>query len=423
MHAVLAERVEIVVRVRRLQRRADGRKARIADGRRRQALVHTQVVGRILIEVRLRERAGIVLAVRVAETVDDRRVDLELMVGLADVVEAVVDHGGDVRAVLAIRLLFNERGNNEDLLKRIAGLLHLRHQLIVHALREVVEQAADGVRRVLVDEELIGVREKIALEPGDAGLAGVEEAVVEAPALRRAEQRILAVDAVLGQQRNDLPHAVALRDRDGDGIGVDGRVAVAHALNERVVVHVGVELIGADADLVARVAHRAEELEEPLVFDQPLVFELCRNGVDVVVLRDLDGRGERLLIERTHIVRQQPANARQDRRYGDHKDQPKQKAALAALAAIPPAALLARGALRGMGRTLAALAADLPGVPSRGVVFFLMIHKRTALLFKNPKSFFSGQAPICIFPHRIRQSMTSEVKRKCATTMTAPACG
>ena len=89
----------------------------------------------------------------------------------------------------------------------------------------------------------------------------------------------------------------------------------------------------------------------------------------------------------------------------------------------PPGALLARGALRGMGRTLAALAADLPGVPSRGVVFFLMIHKRTALLFKNPKSFFSGQAPICIFPHRIRQSMTSEVKRKCATTMTAPACG
>ena len=139
MHAILAERVEIVVRVRRLQRRADGRKARIADGRGRQALVHTQVVGRILIEVRLRERAGIVLAVRVAETVDDRRVDLELMVGLADVVEAVVNHGGDVRAVLAIRLLFNERGNNEDLLKRIAGLLHLRHQLIVHALREVVE--------------------------------------------------------------------------------------------------------------------------------------------------------------------------------------------------------------------------------------------------------------------------------------------
>ena len=235
--------------------------------------MHTQVVGRILIEVRLRERAGIVLAVRGAETVDDRRVDLELMVGLADVVEAVVDHGGDVRAVRAIRLLFNERGNNEDLLKRIAGLLHLRHQLIVHALREVVEQAADGVRRVLIDEELVGVREKIALELGDAGLAGVEEAVVEAPALRRAEQRILAVDAVLGQQRNDLPHAVALRDRDGAGIGVDGRVAVAHALNERVVVHVGVELIGADADLVSRVAHRAEELEEPLVFDPPLVFE------------------------------------------------------------------------------------------------------------------------------------------------------
>ena len=78
MHAVLAERVEIVVRVRRLQRRADGREARIADGRGRQALVHTQVVGRILIEVRLRERAGIVLAVRVAETVDDRCVDLEL---------------------------------------------------------------------------------------------------------------------------------------------------------------------------------------------------------------------------------------------------------------------------------------------------------------------------------------------------------
>ena len=32
-----------------------------------------------------------VLAVRVAETVDDRCVDFELMVGLADVVEAVVD--------------------------------------------------------------------------------------------------------------------------------------------------------------------------------------------------------------------------------------------------------------------------------------------------------------------------------------------
>ena len=302
MHAVLAERVEIVVRVRRLQRRADGRKARIADGRRRQALVHTQVVGRILIEVRLRERAGIVLAVRVAETVDDRRVDLELMVGLADVVEAVVDHGGDVRAVLAIRLLFNERGNNEDLLKRIAGLLHLRHQLIVHALREVVEQAADGVRRVLIDEELVGVREKIALELGDAGLAGVEEAVVEAPALRRAEQRILAVDAVLGQQRNDLPHAVALRDRDGDGIGVDGRVAVAHALNERVVVHVGVEHIGAVLKAVGIAGDLGKEHEGPPVFNEAGVLELTRNPAHGGALFDFDAQVAAGLHEGQRVV-------------------------------------------------------------------------------------------------------------------------
>ena len=78
--------------------------------------------------------------------------------------QTVIDDGGDIPLIRTVRLLFNERGNNEDLLKRIAGLLHLRHQLIVHALREVVEQAADGVRRVLVDEELIGVREEVALQ-------------------------------------------------------------------------------------------------------------------------------------------------------------------------------------------------------------------------------------------------------------------
>ena len=126
----------------------------------------------------------------------------------------------------------------------------------------------------------------------------------------------------------------------------------------------------------------------------------------------------RLLIERAHIVRQQPANARQDRRYGDHKDQ-------AESGARGPCGDSAGGAPR--SRRSARNGADarrprggLPGVPSRGVVFFLVIHKRTALLFKNPKSFFGGQAPFAFSPHRIRQSMTSEVKCKCATTMTAP---
>ena len=72
MHAVLAERVEVIVRLRRLERRLNGGETGVRDGRGRQALVHREVVGRVVIEVAARERAGVV----VTKAVNERGVDL-----------------------------------------------------------------------------------------------------------------------------------------------------------------------------------------------------------------------------------------------------------------------------------------------------------------------------------------------------------
>ena len=72
VHLVLAEGVEVVVRLRRFERRLDGGETGVRDGRGRQALVHREVVGRVVIEVAARERAGVV----VTKAVNERGVDL-----------------------------------------------------------------------------------------------------------------------------------------------------------------------------------------------------------------------------------------------------------------------------------------------------------------------------------------------------------
>ena len=124
-------------------------------------------------------------------------------------------------------------------------------------------------------------------------------------------------------------------------------------------------------------AHLAEELEKPLVLDQPVILELCRDRIQIVIARDLDGRLDRRFVERTHVVRQQPAHTGQDRRHDQHKRQPQRKtAALPLLFQFLPLGAAARGAvLRALLRF-----ADALGVPAGGLIVVVLVAHSSSLL-------------------------------------------
>ena len=300
------------------------------------------------------------------------------MIRLADVVETVIDDRRDVLAVRAVRLLFDERGDGQDLVERIAGGLDLLHELIAHLCIKVVEQSRQRVRRVLVHEEFVGIGEEIALKARQVALfIVVDERIVEVRVHRRVGELFRRVDTILVHQRDDLADIIALGDRNFNGIRRERRVLVAHAVDERVVVHVAVDGVGADADAAFRVAEPAERLEEPLVLNEPLVVELRGDGVQVVVARDLDGRLDRCLVERAHVVRQQPAHTGEDRRRDEHEREPQRKAAaLPFLLQFLPLGAAARGAvLRALLRF-----ADALGVPAGGLIVVVLVAHSSSLL-------------------------------------------
>ena len=124
-------------------------------------------------------------------------------------------------------------------------------------------------------------------------------------------------------------------------------------------------------------AHLAEELKEPLVPDKSVLVELVGDGAEVIVARDLNGRLDRVFVERAHIVRQQPANACQDRRDDQHEREPQRKAAaLPFLLQFLPLGAAARGTvLRALLRF-----ADALGVPAGGLIVVVLVAHSSSLL-------------------------------------------
>ena len=357
MLAVLAQGIVVVIRSLRVEGGVDGGDAGVSDGRGGEPRVGVEVIGGVHLLVGVGEGP---LVVR--QGVEQSGVDVQHLIGAvaAAVVEAVIDDGGDLGVVRAVGLLLDEGGDGDDLLQAVAGLLHRLHPLLGHLAVEVVQQALDGGGGLLVQVELIGVREEVALQPGE--LAGIlDEVIGEAGGLGGLGQGLLRVDALAGQERQGLLDGVALGDGDLHHVGVQVAGGVVHGRDQGQVVHVLVEGIGADADLALGVAEAAHQLEKPGVVDEAVGFQLLRDAGEIILRRDLHLRLHRRPVERAELADHQPAAARQDG--GDHQHEEKVRDEPHPSAALLPGTVLLRPA-------------DFPGVPAGGVLLVISWHSK-----------------------------------------------
>ena len=170
--------------------------------------------------------------------------------------------------------------------------------------------------------ELIGVREQVALQT--AGVFGivVDEAVIVCGGPDGLQQIFFRIDALFRQQTDGLPHGIALGDGDGDSLRRQVAGGVVHAQDQRPVIHLRIQCIGADADLFVGMGDPGVELEKPLVFDQPRILKLIRHGGHAVLRRHLHrGLPQSTPVEGAEIRAQHPAHTRQNSGSQQDKDQ------------------------------------------------------------------------------------------------------
>ena len=95
-----------------------------------------------------------------------------------------------------------------------------------------------------------------------------------------------------------------------------------HAQDQRPVIHLRIQCIGADADLFVGMGDPGIELEKPLVLDEPCILELIRHGGHAVLRRYLHrGLPQSTPVEGTEIRAQHPAHTRQNGGSQQDKDQ------------------------------------------------------------------------------------------------------
>ena len=208
----------------------------------------------------------------------------------------------------------------------------------------------------------------------------LEEGEIEVVVGGGVLQLLHRTDALLLQQRKDLRLRHALGDGDGGDHAVGG--GGAHAGDQGPVVHVGVELIGARGDLgpllaglAGDVGEGAEELEDHLIFDEPLLLQFVCHLGHAVPLVDLHDGGERLLVQGQHVVGPDPAHAGQqggDAQHADDVDEhaPSAQPLFPAAARGGTALLLVLGG----GHPLPALAASVLGRAAALVPILFLRH-------------------------------------------------
>ena len=181
-----------------------------------------------------------------------------------------------------------------------------------------------------------------------------------------------------------------------------------HTQDQRPVVHLRIQLIGADADLLIGMGDTGVELKEPFILDEPRVVELVGHSGHTVLRCHLHGglfQGPP--VEGTEVGAHHPAHARQNGGGQQDKDQ----VACGAQHRVPsPAAGVALGAVCGRGPVLALGTPDLLGIPAGGIISSIFRHR---FLLTSPLraygtgqtvsacSFFHGQAHFHPFQHRI----------------------
>ena len=261
-----------------------------------------------------------------AEGVDDRRVDLKVREAVR-VTQTVIDDRGDQAALgRAAGLLLDHGGDRDQLIDRelmrgnvivieihIAVFLRevfveqveLTARLVGELAVKVGQQLVQHALGIVVLIEIIGIREQEALERILLPLRNMlQEPIVEACLRRALLQRLGRADVALFHQLKDLAAGIALRDRHADSRAV--RAVGHHALDERVIVIVVAQLIGARLDLAAGLGELAVKLEEPRILDEALVVELLRDLVYGGVFGDRDRMRIVRAAEGHHVLRAFP---------------------------------------------------------------------------------------------------------------------
>ena len=278
-----------------------------------------QVVGGIDRLVRVGDGTGVI-----RQTIEQGSVDLEQSYGLAGLLQAVIDDGGDIPLIRTVRLLFNEGGDDDHILHAVTHGFGLGggERILVDTVSEGIDQLTQSILGIVILVELIGVREQVALQT--AGVFGivVDEAVIVCGGPDGLQQIFFRIDALFRQQTDGLPHGIALGDGDGDSLRRQVAGGVVHAQDQRPVIHLRIQCIGADADLFVGMGDPGIELEKPLVLDEPCILELIRHGGHAVLRRHLHrGLPQSTPVEGAEIRAQHPAHTRQNSGSQQDKDQ------------------------------------------------------------------------------------------------------
>ena len=228
--------VEPVARF-RVQNGLDGVRARLVDGRGRQARVQTRVVGVVVIEVSLARQAGLL-----AGSVKRGRVHAKDTMCIFVVDEAILDDAGDLGHVLRVvpHLSLDDRRLNKDRLAVRSGYPE-RIQLVDSRLDHAGDDSRRGV--AFLDLVLAAVQPSLGAATrfsGQADGGGVRESFVHV----RGGNIHDVHDASL-----DGGHAFACEDRDGRLDTVHG---IEHHGKRVGRAHLALEAVGARVNCACR---------------------------------------------------------------------------------------------------------------------------------------------------------------------------
>ena len=209
-----------------------------------------------------------------------------------------------------------------------AGLLHLGLEVAVELIQggvhivgdlvvEVLQELGEHVFGAVVQVELIGVREEVALQAAVVAVVEILEEVIVKLVVGGGLLKLLhGAHALFLEQLEDVIGLIALGDGDLGGGAVFG--GGNHAIDEGVVVVDLVELIGAGVYLILSAGDHAVEAEEPAVVHQALLHEDVGHLGHGGVFRHGDGDHIVLGGEGAYLVGTLPGEHSKKHRRGQH---------------------------------------------------------------------------------------------------------
>ena len=298
-----------------MQCRINGFQTRIGNWCRRQAGILTQVIGGFHLQILLgNDTTGI------RQHIQQCGINAENAVGAmgSGILQAVINNRSNLFTVGTIRLFFDQRRDDQNILHRNTQFCSVALALCRHFLVEVAQQLIESALGIMPHIEFIGIREQIALQTGNLLRLIVDKLIVKVRLLCSFCQYFLRIDALAGQKANNFANGIAFRNGNRHCLQLIHRLIGAdiHAVHQRKIIHVAVQRKGSDTDILFCTDNLAEQLEKPWIVDQASLLQFLRYRLQIIILGNLNRGFHPRLIQRTGIVHQQPADT--GGQSGDH---------------------------------------------------------------------------------------------------------